>query len=315
MHSLAHRRAANRRLGILLGALGALVGLVLIEPRSCGASVGAGTSHTCHARGPSPPPIVGNWTLKLNEQFARLDTKRWVHRYWWNGDTFWPTDELQVYRRANVTANGVLTLTARRQSGLSNFMGATTNRVGEPFCCSSGLVSSGGIKNVAAAEIDQLFDGRGYSFTYGYVEARIWIPSGAGIAPRFWMLRADHTDSAEIDVMEVLGRDPNTVHMHYHGPAGVFGGSYTAPSPLSDGWHTYALDWKPGRLVWYVDGVPRFTHTGSDVDSHAHYILFDLAIGGSEAWGGAPDSNTQFPTRMLIDWVRVWQRSGSGGVR
>jgi beta-glucanase (GH16 family) len=248
---------------------------------------------------PSVPPVGGGWTLGLDDEFTGLDESRWVDRFWWNGDGFWPTMELQVFRAANVGADGVLTLTARRESGLVNFAGATQNSAGETFCCSSGLVSSGGIKDGVPV---------GYAFTYGYVEARIWVPVGAGTWPMFWMQRADYVDSAEIDVMEVLGRDPNTLQMHYHGPAGVVGGSYTAPEPLSAGWHTYGLDWEPGKLVWYLDGVPRFEHIGSDVDSHAHYIMFDLAIGGSQSWGGAPDNDTTFPSSMRIDWVRVWQQ-------
>jgi beta-glucanase (GH16 family) len=305
VHLFTHRTAAHRHLGFVLGAVCAVVWLLLIGTGSADANVRTDsgptdrTSHTCYPR-PSPPPIAGNWTLSLNDEFTSLDTNRWGHRYWWNGDTFWPTSELEVYRPANVTASGVLTLTAQRESELTNFVGATENSNGETFCCSSGLVSSGGIKNVAPV---------GYSFTYGYVEARIWVPSGAGTWPRFWMQRADYNDSAEFDVMEVLGRDPNTLQMNYHGPVGTFGGSYSASSPLSSGWHRYALDWEPGKLVWYLDRVPRFMHTGSDVDSYAHYIMFDLAIGGSQSWGGAPDGNTPFPSDMRIDWVRVWQQS------
>jgi beta-glucanase (GH16 family) len=249
---------------------------------------------------PTPPPILGDWVLKLNEEFTSLDTNRWVQRFWWNGDTFWPTSELEVYRPANVAANGELTLTAQPESGLSNFLGSTRNSTGETFCCSSGFISTGGIKNVTPV---------GYSFTYGYVEARIWIPSGQGLWPAFWLQRADYNDSAEMDIMEVIGSDPATLQMHYLVPAGKFGGAYTAPSPLSGGWHTYALDWEPGKLVWYLDGVPRYTHTGSDVDSYAHYIMFNLAVGGPQSWVGAPDGTTPFPSVMRIDWLRVWQSS------
>jgi beta-glucanase (GH16 family) len=252
--------------------------------------------------GPTPPPLPGKWTLRLNDDFTTLDAKRWIGRYWWNGDTFWPTTELQVYRPANVKADGGLTLTARRDSGLTNFDRSRTNSSGEIFCCSSGMVSSGGIKGVAPV---------GYSFTYGYVEARIRVPPGAGTWSAFWMQRADYNDSAEMDAMEVLGRQPNAVQMHYRGPGGAYGGAYTAPSPLSSAWHTYALDWEPGRLVWYVDGIRRFTHVGNDVDSHAHYILINLAIGGSASWGGGPDAKTLFPATMRVAWVRVWQRRGS----
>jgi beta-glucanase (GH16 family) len=249
---------------------------------------------------PTPPPIAGNWKLSLNDEFRTLDPTRWVQRFWWNGDTFWPTTELEVYKPANVAANGELSLTARRQSGLTNFMGSTSNSTGETFCCSSGLVSTGGIDKVAPV---------GYSFTYGYIEARIWIPSGQGIWPAFWMERSDYKDTAEMDIMEVLGGDPATLQMHYHTPGGTFGRAYMAPSPLSDGWHTYALLWEPGKLVWYLDGVPRFTHKGDDVDSHPHNIIFNLAVGGSQSWPGAPDSTTRFPSVMRIDWLRVWQMS------
>jgi beta-glucanase (GH16 family) len=305
VHLLTHSSTAHRRGAIIRAAVCAVVGLLLIGPGRGKADVGTASrlldrsSYTCH-QGPSPPPIPGNWTLAFDDEFTSLDPSRWVHRFWWNGDTSWPTSEIQVYKPENVAADRVLTLTARREPGLINFVGSTTNSIGETFCCSSGMVSSGGIRGLEPV---------GYSFTYGYVEARIWVPSGAGTWPAFWMQRADHDDSAEMDVMEVLGRDPNTLQMHYHGPAGTIGESYTAPSPLSDGWHTYALDWEPGKLVWYLDGIPRFSYTGSDVDSSAHYLIFNLSIGGSQSWGGAPDSDTPFPSEMRVNWVRVWQQS------
>jgi beta-glucanase (GH16 family) len=286
MVQLLKHPTAHRRLGIMLcatcGVIFAVVGL-LVAPKS----------------GASPPPIPGRWALTLNDEFTSLDTARWVQRYWWNGDTFWPTDERQVYSPANVAANGSLALTARRESGLRNFAGSPVNSTGETFCCSSGVVSSGGIKGVTPI---------GYAFTYGYVEARIWVPSGAGTWSGFWMLPTSYDDSDEIDVMEVLGRQSEVLHMHYRSSTGTHGQAYAATSPLSEGWHTYGLHWEPGTLVWYLDGVPRFSHTGSDVASHPHYILFNLAIGGSRSWGGAVSDSTPFPSSMRIDWVRVWQR-------
>ena len=39
------------------------------------------------------------------------------------------------------------------------------------------------------------------------------------------------------------------------------------------------------------------------------FLILDLAVGGS--WGGSPDSTTVFPQKMLVDWVRVYQRQGS----
>ena len=57
-------------------------------------------------------------------------------------------------------------------------------------------------------------------FQYGYLEARIKVPAGAGMWPAFWMLGAnferdteDPNDSnwpfvGEIDIMEFVGREP-----------------------------------------------------------------------------------------------------------
>jgi hypothetical protein len=265
---------------------------------ACGVMFAALGPLTTSKSGASEPPIPGRWALRFNDEFTRLDAG-WVQRYWWNGDTFWPTNERQVYRPTNVTVNGELELTARREPGLRNFAGSPKNSVGEQFCCSSGLLSSGGIRDAMP---------HGYAFTYGYVEARIRVPRGWGTWAAFWMLPANYKDSTEIDVMEVLGREPKLLYMHYRSQKEKYGRSYAEASPLSAGWHTYGLHWEPGSLTWYLDGAPRFSHTGSDVASDPHYIMFSLAIGGSRSWSGAVDDSTPFPSSMRIDWVRVWQR-------
>jgi beta-glucanase (GH16 family) len=247
---------------------------------------------------PQPPSLPGSWNLKLNEEFTSVDPGRWIQKFWWNGDTYWPTQELQVYRSSNTTASGELSLTAKSGSGLTNFQGSTTDSDGEPFAYTSGLVSSGGLRGATAP---------GYQYTYGYAEARIWVPAGQGIFPAFWMLDSDYSDRSEIDIMETIGSDPATLQMHYHGPSGTYGAAYTNPQALSAGWHTYALDWQPGQLRWYLDGVQRASLSRSDVPSNPHYVLFNLAVGGRNSWPRAPDSSTPFPSTMKVDWFRVWQ--------
>jgi beta-glucanase (GH16 family) len=34
------------------------------------------------------------------------------------------------------------------------------------------------------------------------------------------------------------------------------------------------------------------------------YLILNLAVGGG--WPGSPNASTQFPARMLVDWVRVY---------
>jgi beta-glucanase (GH16 family) len=159
-----------------------------------------------------------------------------------------------------------------------------------------------------------------FAFTYGRVSARIQVPKGQGIWPAFWMLGAN-IDSrgwpgcGEIDVMEVIGREPRISHGTIHGPgySGPQGPSSTwSPErgDVGDDFHVFALDWEPNRLRFYVDGALYGTRTPADlppdeawVFDHDFFLLLNVAVGGT--WPGDPDASTPFPAEMLVDWVRV----------
>ena len=163
-----------------------------------------------------------------------------------------------------------------------------------------------------------------FQFQYGLVEARIQVPAGKGMWPAFWLLgdegydrRNAWPDCGEIDAMEVLGSEPNVVHGTLHAPwpwapkDGV-GGRAESPTPLSAGFHVYGVEWAPERISFLLDGAVYQTITPSDLPSgaawpfdHPFFLLLNLAVGGD--WPGSPNTSTQFPAHMLVDWVRVWQ--------
>lgn len=161
-----------------------------------------------------------------------------------------------------------------------------------------------------------------FAFTYGRVEGRLKIPFGQGIWPAFWMLGTDISTvgwprSGEIDIMENIGREPRTVHGTVHGPGysggqGVTGG-LDLPNPLSDDFHVYAIEWDPEEIRWYIDDTQYFKITPDSlrgnrwVFDHDFFIILNVAVGG--LWPGYPDDTTTFPQKMLIDYVRVYQRS------
>ncbi|GFZ29517.1 hypothetical protein CSC2_00430 [Clostridium zeae] len=163
-----------------------------------------------------------------------------------------------------------------------------------------------------------------FSVKYGRVEMRAKLPYGQGMWPAFWMLGSniDNVDvgwpkCGEIDIMENLGKEPNIVHGTIHGPgysgsAGL-GAAYTSSTALSDGYHTYAVEYEPSSIKWYVDGVLYETRTPYDVNGNTwvfnqpFFILLNLAVGGG--WPGNPDSTTVFPQKYAIDYVRVYQRA------
>ena len=164
-----------------------------------------------------------------------------------------------------------------------------------------------------------------FSQTYGRFEGRIKIPFGQGMWPAFWMLgddieKAVWPDCGEIDIMENIGKEPSTVHGSIHGPG--FSGDdgieahYRLPGNrrFADDFHVFAVEWEPNAIRFYVDDELYVTRTRADlppgrkwVFDHPFFLLLNVAVGGD--WPGNPDSTTIFPQTMLVDYVRVYQRS------
>jgi beta-glucanase (GH16 family) len=157
-----------------------------------------------------------------------------------------------------------------------------------------------------------------FTQTYGRFEARMKMPRGKGIWPAFWMLGADINSgnpwpgSGEIDIMEFLGHQQNTVYGTIHGPgysgSGGKSAAYNGPN-FADGFHTFAVDWNPGEIVWSVDGnvfhrtSPATVAPNQWVFNKPFFLIFNLAVGGE--WPGYPDASTVFPQQLVIDYVRV----------
>jgi len=160
-------------------------------------------------------------------------------------------------------------------------------------------------------------------FKYGRLEARIRGPVGAGTWGAFWMLGAD-IDSriwpwcGEIDVTELVGKAPNTAYGYLHGLlSGGFGGRGTTvdmPNGFANEYHTYAVDWLPGSVDWYVDGVLFGSQQKKDKDwvfDHEFYLVVNLAMGGN--LGGAIESGLK-QANISFDWIRFSTINGVGEV-
>lgn len=145
--------------------------------------------------------------------------------------------------------------------------------------------------------------------TYGYFEIRARVPSGKGLWPALWMLPVDKSWPPEIDIMEFLGRDIRNVWMTYHwndaSGKKQKDGSGAASADWTKDFHVYGLQWRPGLLVWYLDGVEVKRIVGTHVPSAPMFLLANLALGGD--WAGPPDRTTIFPARFEIDYVRAYQ--------
>ena len=159
----------------------------------------------------------------------------------------------------------------------------------------------------------------------GRFEVRAKLPQGKGLWPAIWMLPTDNhygdwPMSGEIDIMELLGHQPKRVHATVHF-ADQFGNRTSkghdfvlSTGSFADSFHVFRLDWGPAGMRWYVDGKSIHSatewYTGTTpfpapFDQKFHLIL-NVAVGGR--WPGNPDSTTQFPQAMVVDYVRVYQR-------
>lgn len=161
-----------------------------------------------------------------------------------------------------------------------------------------------------------------FTQTYGTFETRMKMSRGQGMWPAFWLLGGGNwPNDGEIDIMENVGFEPNTVHGTIHGPgysgSGGIGAGYSIGSPFADGFHTFRLEWSPNKLVWLVDGNVYQTRTPADlggrtwVFNHGFFIILNLAVGGY--WPGDPNSSTPMPNTLTVDYVRVTNDQPGGG--
>ena len=275
------------------------------------------------------------WKLVWNDEFDgdRIDPSKWAfdigngffdyeHQLWIPG---WGNEELQYYTHEpqNVFVKGsLLTIRALKESlhgcGYTSARLKTRTRDGTPL----------------------------FNKLYGKFEFRAKVPWGKGLWPALWLLPQEDryggwAASGEIDVMEIVGEKPHEVLSSLH-----FGSSYPKRSlithvhPLPGGstvadWHVYTVEWEPGEIRFYVDGVHTTTHdhwwscsktrSGQGIEARRasdlnpwpapfdqpFYLVMNVAVGGN--FPGVPNAATRFPAELVVDYVRVYDRVGGYG--
>ncbi|HEY1775837.1 MAG TPA: glycoside hydrolase family 16 protein [Solirubrobacteraceae bacterium] len=277
------------------------------KTRATGATGTTGDTGATGATGTTPPPAVappapplqprdpslgpwgdpGSWHLAFDDEFngTSLNTAVW-NTGWLSSGLTGPIDpdELECYSPSqDVVANGELDL----------------NLIAQPV---SGCVVNGGPQTISANYESGMVNTRDkFSYTYGFLEARVWLPGTpwAGVDwPGVWEVGNPAPQNGEIDLIEGLG---GQACYHYHDPTGAPFGSCLGGW---DGtWHTFGVDWEPGSVTWYFDGGPagEVTSAQADITGAPMYLIADLALDNSS---GGPISA---PATMKVDYIRVWQ--------
>ncbi|MFE7572544.1 discoidin domain-containing protein [Streptomyces sp. NPDC057539] len=206
-----------------------------------------------------------------------------------------------------------------------------------PKYCKGCTQAGGGTYDFTSGRIDT---NTKFDFTYGKVSARLKLPVGDGYWPAFWLLGSNVDDpavswpaSGETDIMENIGYG-NWTSTALHGPGysadGNIGAQQYYPGGGSaDQWHTYAVEWTPTTMRFFVDDriVQETTRNklestrGQWVFDHNQYVILNFALGGAYPAGwnkvttpywGLPQSSVdriaQGGIQAEIDWVRVEQK-------
>lgn len=242
-----------------------------------------------------------NWTLTWSDEFEgeknqAPDPQKWTYDIG-TGQDGWGNNEFQTYtqRPENVglDGNGNLVITALNQPfGGANF--------------SSARIKTQGL----------------FAQKYGRFEARIKTPYGPGIWPAFWMLGENINEVSwpfcgEIDIMELRGQAPNTMYGTVHGP-GYSGGNSVGKSysllndRFDNNFYIYTIEWDEDKIDFFVNDYLYQRITKEDVPGEWVYdqpffMILNIAVGGN--FVGFPTTQTPFPQKMEVDYVRAYKKT------
>jgi len=235
------------------------------------------------------------WKLVWSDEFDgnAIDRSSWTFDLggggWGNGESEAYTDRPENAR----VEDGCLVIEARREKYMGSYY-------------TSARLKTAGLKN----------------FGYGRIEARMKVPAGKGLWPAFWMLGSDFPPKGwpacgEIDIVECIGRDPNVVYGTAHGPgySGSLGpqGRVVLDADVSQDFHVFAIERDKDHIRWLCDGAQYFILSRGDQGANEWVfdkdfsVILNLAVGGH--WPGPVALDTPFPAKLLVDYVRAYERS------
>ncbi|GAB4243279.1 MAG: hypothetical protein Kow0027_02270 [Saprospiraceae bacterium] len=240
------------------------------------------------------PDSYAGWNLVWRDEFngTTIDPANWKHE---TGNHGWGNNELQYYTDRpdnSYISDGKLVIEAKKE----NFGGSQYT---------SARMISAGLQE----------------FQYGRIDIRAKLPEGKGIWPALWMLGSDFwttgwPNCGEIDIMEIVGHEPSTVHGTAHwgdfsGNHVSYGNSTTLSSgKFSDEFHVFTIIWDNEKIRWFLDdnlyNTLDITPSALSEFHQPFFFIFNIAVGGN--WPGSPDGTTVFPQYMYVDYIRVFQQ-------
>jgi beta-glucanase (GH16 family) len=222
----------------------------------------------------------------------------------WTEDFNAGTSRWNVYSGPFSTNTYTIFDRSHASTGLSGTMSvlnlAITKTGTQPICTSGG--------------VDTQFS---YTQQYGKWEVRAKLAPGYGAWTYIGLFPADPAQwPPEIDFAEVIGKQPQQVFLtqHYKRQGKVAIDQYMHASGLTNwtaGFHTYAVEWIPGKLTYLIDGI-KVAEQLDRAGKQKLKLAIGTACGAPGSWADHPDRaslngfTAPLPTSAQIDWVKIY---------
>ncbi len=151
---------------------------------------------------------------------------------------------------------------------------------------------------------------------YGYYECRAQLQKSPGVWAAFWIQSPKISQGedpaiygAEIDIMEFfkkLGTDivSHNVHWAYGPNQQTTHGMQSYLKEVSEGFHTFGLEWLPDKYIFYIDGY-KFYEVTEGISNIEEYMILSMEYPRKIE----EVSKTVFPDVFIVDYVKVYQKN------
>ena len=144
---------------------------------------------------------------------------------------------------------------------------------------------------------------------FGYFEIVAKISGGAGMTCQFWLLPDTGAGWPEIDIFEVIGKQPGSLDYNSVGGTSanrVANSQNAYTSDLSTAFHTFGCNWQPDFITFYLDGVQMQQQATRAELNVPMFMIVSMSVGTSTSFQGLPVAGETFPQTYQVDRVTVW---------
>ncbi len=232
---------------------------------------------------------IEKWELVFEEDFKDgLKNDKWLSRYFYGdqllGKSYSLQDDLSAFTdKENFELNdGRLNIITKKEALKSLVWNPVTGFFEKEMEFTSGLINTA----------------KSFNQAYGLFKAKIRLASSE--VSQSFSLMSD-TMLPHIDIVRFEKKRIQSGNFWKNGSSeGIHKAKTSAPgSKYTKDFFIYSMEWSPGKLVWKINDVEFKTQT-QGVPAENMYMIFNASLKDFTSQSG-------IPSRMIIDWVRVYK--------